>query len=172
MNEDTVILVSNLVNAIRLNIPYPSTNSFKYSLNFLRRSRTSSAFFSRSLSRAVDASALPFFLFRSPSRCRLTTSASFSTSAATSQRDVSTSRAMTVAVCRKARNWDEDIATTQCSRVGRRSELYNWPRAAAELMSREINSESDLRNFLNAGNFEVSGYTGESSYSSTLVLIF
>lgn len=31
-------------------------------------------------------------------------------------------------------------------------------------MRRVTNSESDFRNFLKAGSFEVSGYTGESSY--------
>ena len=33
-------------------------------------------------------------------------------------------------------------------------------------MRRSINSERDLRNFLNTGSLDVSGYTGELSYVS------
>ena len=47
--------------------------------------------------------------------------------------------------------------------VAIKSVVYSKPSSAAETMRRSINSERDLRNFLNMGNLDVSGYRGESS---------
>jgi hypothetical protein len=141
---------------------HPSTISFRYSASAVRRFRTSAAFPSKSFSRTpVDL--LLALRFRSPSRCRPTISASFSTAAAPWQSAVSTSSATTVAVCRKERICEEDMATTQVCRVVIRSEVYSNPSSAAAKIRRSISSESEARKRLNAGSFEVSGYIGEFS---------
>lgn len=47
--------------------------------------------------------------------------------------------------------------------VAIKSVVYRAPSSAAEMMRRSRNSDRDLRNLLNMGSLDVSGYMGESS---------
>jgi hypothetical protein len=130
------------------------------SVTFTRRPFASAVFLSSSLSLP---GALVFF-FLSPSRWRCRTSSSESTAAATSQRAVWHSRAITVAVWRKLRITEEDMGITHAWRVGMRLDSCNTPASAVPLTRRDRNSARDLRKGLNTRSLDVSGYTGESSY--------
>ena len=155
MDEDTEYVISTQGENLSYNMAHPSTNSLRNSASFVRRPLTSAALPSNSFSLLPPL--LEPLRFLSPSRCLPTISASFSTAAATSHNAVSTSSATTVAVWRKLRIWEDDMAITHVCNVAIRSEVYNDPSSADDAMRRSKNSDRDFRNFLNTGSLDVRG---------------